>query len=227
MEWNVPFRVATFLYLTSPKIRYIVIGDINNPFYQLINHSLPEEMNIEFHHSTFDVQGIQDLNNYKTKLIFVDNSGATAFLAPTSLGYLNNQLTAIKIKGNAENGNITFFTSNGRYFLPKGSAPYLHIESLFAAMFSENIEMYTCMQQKAFKRLSLISQIYLKKRDAIQLLLPELSLCKILYSSSNIPYIVSNATFSLSTIQELSQLSIDEDENINKKLQLASCPMLY
>ena len=45
LEWKVPFKITNFLYVTSPEVRYILIG--TDSTFKIINSTIPNEINKE------------------------------------------------------------------------------------------------------------------------------------------------------------------------------------
>ena len=169
LSWNAPFKVTNLLYLTSPQIRYILVEDAGMPpsrnLLLDINKSLPPKymkiegkpeiaMNKEVWNK-FSLN-VQDENNYKIKFIFFNTNHTD--LALTNLANMpNEEVTAIEIK---EPNEINFYQKDGSTFSYKGTSYYLGKEAIIAAIFAEDNEMYNCSIKKAFKQLSITSNIY-------------------------------------------------------------------
>lgn len=197
LEWNTPYKVNNFLYITSEEVRYIFIYD--NPdsdILTLINESIPEEMNAEFYEFDNDMEAITsaitDQNNYKVRLIFIGEFGERprnielrfedAKYFPDQLSDMpGDDLTALFIKPHSSIdsiNNLYFYDSDGTTFKKINDTYSLdHISSnsigeappsLFGAIFTDDAHEYNCIMKKAFERLDWVSEIYLDKAEKLK-----------------------------------------------------------
>ena len=168
LDWNVPYRVTNFLYLTDPQIRYIIVNNTNNIGHK-IDEELPKEMNKEVISTTTIVL---DKNNYKVKFIFLGNANNNVLNDLQKMP--DKDVTAINITDIGTStvipntGKINFLQKNGNKWEIKSTTYYLKKESLFGAIFAEDIEMYNCVMKKAFKKLNLVTTIYLERSKELK-----------------------------------------------------------
>jgi hypothetical protein len=160
LSWNVPFRVTNFLFVSSPQIRYIFIGDENNEIFQYLQDTFPEELGAEFNPGT-----IENLNNFKVRFIYVNEETNTADIDKLRR-MANEDVTALKITTTTPI-KISFYRKSLSGF---SKITYSGIEfageaSLFAAIFSDAPEEYDCNMQKAKQRLDKVAAIY-KERSS-------------------------------------------------------------
>lgn len=172
LEWNLPYSVTNFLYITDPEARYVIVHkggktqDLANGIYE----ELPKEMNKEImsvNEEKFDGK-FKNKNNYKVKFIFL-GSGTMLDNFPNKLSKMPNEdVTAIELIGiESEDtlpptGKVEFFQKNNmQRFESIGTTFYLKTESLFGTIFAADKEMYDCTMKKAFKKLNLVTKIYL------------------------------------------------------------------
>ena len=149
--FSAPYRATNLLYITSPQIRYIIIGD--NNLAKEVNKSLPSSLKKEFYQS--HVQ-INNLNNYKLKFAIF----GSMIDFPKPLEKMPDiDVTAIRINGDEEKGIIEFYQKDGISLLSKGSSVYLGKQSLVGAVYTDNLDMYECNMQNVFFRLNLITKI--------------------------------------------------------------------
>ncbi len=165
LDWNMPYWITNFLYVTSPEVRYIIVNDTGSDFAETIYDSwLPEEIGKEFVNAGADVA---DKNNYRVKYVFVNQNPAS--LGDPMLNGIrrmdNEHVTAINISPDPtrNKGMISFFEKSGSTWQLKGTTPYLGRESLIGAIFSHDIEMYNCSMKKAFEKLAIVTDIYLNR----------------------------------------------------------------
>lgn len=196
LEWNAPFKVTNFLYITSPEVRYILIHDGSEPeLVDLINTTLPKEMELEVYEFQGDMESltsyITDQNNYKVRIIFlgrfnefgkVEEAIEDSEYFPGSLsGMDSGDLTALFIDTSSSSDSIKslyFYNSAGSRFVLTDSTYSLDytsfgtsedaLPSLFGAVFADDVDSYNCIMRKAFERLELISEVFLDKAEKLK-----------------------------------------------------------
>lgn len=151
--WEMPYKIGNFVYLVSPSIRYVFIG--NSEFATEVFENIP---NVIRRDGYTNVDAIQNENDKYIRLIFFDQMPKL----PESLNDGKTQVTALKVTGNNEHGTVEFFNFDGP-FKSNGVSHYIGIPSLLGAIFSDDIEMYKCIMDKSFKKLNLVSLIYSSK----------------------------------------------------------------
>jgi hypothetical protein len=162
LDWNMPYRVTNFLYITDPQLRYIIMGDdgIGGEIFD----ELPEEMNKELIKSSLDVV---DKNNYKVKFVFFDNVDEGVLDEFRKMQ--DEDVTAIVLKDVSaldlipNTGTVEFFQKDGAGWKSEGETHYLKKEGLFGAIFAADLETYNCVMKKAFKKLNLVTKVYLER----------------------------------------------------------------
>lgn len=169
LDYNLPYKVTNFLYITTPDMRYIFVGADEQArlFY---SSALPEDMNIEF---VDDVENIKDKNNYKVRLIYFEEiSYDPPFPTPipTNLMNMGSDITALSILGDS----LIFYKSDGNKFYNTGETYVVDLEktqqlqpSKFGAIFTDDYELYNCMMRKALKRAYFVSKVYAERNENI------------------------------------------------------------
>src|SRR3989338_6328662 len=76
LDWNLPYRVTNFLYVTDPELRYIIVYDSdtnleNKAVAQKLYDELPKEMNKDPPIRKDNLGNLGDKNNYQVKFIFL------------------------------------------------------------------------------------------------------------------------------------------------------------
>ncbi|MBW2974305.1 hypothetical protein KY366_01175 [Candidatus Woesearchaeota archaeon] len=173
VDWNLPYRVDNFLYLTDPELKYMIISDPSSPeLGQELYDDLPEELNLELI-KVDELDKITDTNNYKVKFIFL--STMTDSVLTEFLDMPDEDVTAINIQdlGSSASipstGTIEFLEKDGSTWHSEGTTThYLKKESLFGAIFSEDQKMYDCVMRKAFRKLNLVTNIYLNRSSSLR-----------------------------------------------------------
>ncbi len=256
LDWSVPFRVTNFLYLTDPMVRYVVVydgGSEGTDYSGLateIDEELPKEMNKELLPQN-QLVSFKNKNNYKVKFIFLSDSGINAFDSLLNeLGDMpNGDVTAIQLI-DIENpssvhptGTLKFFNNqNGVWDVEDEGGQeetfYLKKESLFGAIFAENLEMYNCVMKKAFKKLNLVSKVYHGRSTALKDGLYSSGACNgphaaVLSHLNNIKTKsgeMSKGFPNTNFVEQIKEWAYKQDDSIeheNDRAQLFSCVLIY
>jgi len=217
LDWNAPYRVTNFLYLTSPKIRYIFVGD--SAFARSTFEMIPDEINNDGY---TNVDIIEDENDDSVRLIFFNRD----LEIPYGLNEIREGITALKVDGDEDKGKVEFFDFVGGGFESRGISYYLGESGLFGAIFTDNLETYECAMKNSFDGLRVVSQVYEKKTNNLGLYYGD-EPCAQNYDSSFIVVIKeASSTFSLSSINKISEAMKNLEEQ-NKKIEEGSCIPIY
>lgn len=228
LDWNLPYRVTNFLYLTSPNIRYILVGD--DDLARDMNKTMPKELNKELV-KVSELWEIENENDDKVRFVFfninVDNSVIQEFKKMK-----DEDVTALKVGTNGEIGTIEFFEKEGNIFSAKGTSYYLKKPSLIGAVFTDDVEMYNCVMNNAFKKLNIVTEIYKKKTEDLQSSYGTSS-CATYHTLENIDdisryaiNIITSREFNLPKLESIN-LASKALEQQNKQAQLHSCALIY
>lgn len=220
LDWSVPYRVTNFLYLTSPNIRYILVGD--NELAHNINKSMPKELNKELVDSVSDVVNQGD---DKVRFVFFDAPP----ILPTGFEKVKDA-TALKVNGNKDSGFAEFFSKdkNANTFVSQGTSHYLKEPSLIGAIFTDDIEMYNCVMKNAFKKLNIVTKIYQKKTEDLKnYYIGQGDSCANYHRLTNINIILgASGEFSYANTENINSASKALEQQ-NKQAQLYSCALIY
>lgn len=226
LDWNVPYRVTNFLYLTTPNIRYVLVGD--NNLARKINKSMPKELNKELI-KVSDINNIKNKNDDMVRFVFfeinVDNSVISEF---DKMNY--KDVTALKVNGNEDTGTIDFFEKdkNTDVFVSQGTSYYLKKPSLIGAIFTDDIKMYECVMENAFKKLKIVTKVYYQKTEDLKnYYIGQGDSCANHHGITDISTILgASANFDQPQILAIDSASIVL-EQYNKQAQLYSCALIY
>jgi hypothetical protein len=234
MDWNVPYRVTNFLFLTSPQMRYILIdlSGANELAFQ-VNKSLPNEMYREL---VTNPNSIINNRNYKVRLAYF-SALPSQIVVPDELQSVNDKdLTAVNIVSSTpyKTGTLTFYEKKGSSFQPVGQTYILGILSIYGAIFTDDYEMYNCNMKEAFKKMNFVTTII---QNRTNVLYNDVAICMDEYYLSFMPLqtIAAESSILMSIFPVSSQARVDslynaafvELESSNRNLQLQSCPELY
>lgn len=164
---ELPYKGANLLFITAPKVRYIITGSDPTFLADFMNATAPTSQKLRI-----DREVLQDLSEVNVtraqKLRIVDLDGSQVQqgmpVPQAALSLEDNQVTAIS------------FTAQGAIFYQKqenswqrmhreASIPVISVggdrdASKIAAIITDSPENYQCNMQKAFKRLKFVTQIY-------------------------------------------------------------------
>ncbi len=175
LDWNMPYRITNFLYLTDPQLRYIIVNNSKNLGKKLYDE-LPDEMNKELVDIN-QLANLNDKNNYKVRFIFLGNVNLNnSFI--NGLKNLNSMpdedVTAINLPELKDSsiipstGTVIFLKKDETKWEQEQKTYYLKEESLFGAIFAANLDMYDCVMKKAFKKINLVTKIYLERSENLE-----------------------------------------------------------
>lgn len=223
LAFSAPYRATNLLFMTSDKLRYVLIGD--SSLAKEINKSLPSDMKKEFYQSI--PSAFANSNNYKVRFIaFGSMIGFPGVLQKMP----DSDVTAIRIAGDIEKGSVEFFQKEGNAWASKGTMPYIGKASLMGAVYADRIETYECNMQNVFSRLRIISSIYLQRTESLRSSLSGgQTQCSQFYSNAltqlNRIY-ASSLAFSTANVNSISDAAgLLSSENTNARIY--SCALIY
>lgn len=171
VPYRMPFKVGDFLLVTSPNVRYYLIGEGDGFTDAFIDRATDENPKISIKvnkiSSLSDVKDTGDDLQYK--IIDVDGIAVKPGESiPVSLQEIeDDKVSAVSF---TQNNEVLFFTKSGSRWLALNKQP-LPLISLGgkndpakqAAIFTDDPEIYQCNMQKAFQRLWFLSEIHESK----------------------------------------------------------------
>lgn len=236
LDWNLPYRITNFLYLTSPFMRYILVAAAFDDFAANINNTLPDRVYKEV---ISDPTAVQDQNNYKVRLIFFPTYTGQ-IIVPNSLEYMKNEdVTALSITASdPQHTTVEFYEKSGTNFQHVGTVDTAQLESLYGAIFTDDYEMYYCNLREAFRKMYLVTTVI---HNRTNMLYNEVSLSSgcideyafaltsldTLYAESQGLYSEFPGGLSGTRIDTVLDEAFVNLEQYNKNLQLQSCPEMY
>ncbi len=223
LAFNAPYRATNLLYITSPQLRYVIIG--NNNLAKEINKSLPVELKKEFYTT---MPEIKNSNNYKVRFIVFEDM----IDFPKSLEKMpDSDVTAIKINGDSEKGTIEFWQKDSTSWLAKGSSNYIGKASLIGAIYADTLDLYECNMQNVFSKLNLVAKIYIERtKNLVQKSISSRQVqCNQFYNNAlthlnNIHSASSN--FNMENVNAIADAA-NSLANENKNSQIYSCTLIY
>ncbi len=179
MAWNYPFRISNFLFILSPQEKYLMENDANGIGSMLFNNTPPQTMVVDnknvktFDKALFnpaDSTTIPPLSGYyKVKFIFTSTDPTTFIIPPDVQKLSPGDVTAIMINGPLDDPNSVVFyemnPSDTEHFEQVGNSSLVGDATVYAALFSNDLNTYACMMNRAFKDYEVVSKIYAQKQQ--------------------------------------------------------------
>jgi len=215
-SWDVPFRIATFQYLTTKRAQFIIVNDTGT-FAEELNKSLPKGMNKLFINPN---DNIVDNNYDYYKIIEFDGSKHTGD-KPTK--------NVHKIIIHINSGQSTI-DSYGTVKFDEPDVPIINFvkkASLFGAIFSEDADFYNCTMNKAFDRFEILMKLQHNRTGEIKDKLPaEMASCRNIFivSGSDMDSLSSKKLVDAANIFEGSKKIMRANENL---IRGKNCPLIY
>lgn len=226
LAFSIPYRSTNLLYITSPQLRYIIIGD--SGLAKEINKSLPSELKKEFYPA---MPQIQNSNNYKVR--FVVFGEMIDF--PKALEKMPNyDVTSVRINGDNEKGIVEFYQKDGISWQAKGASVYVGKQALIGSVYADTLELYECNMKNVFSRLNLVTKIYSERtkklvQEAQKTASSRQVQCNQFYNNAlnhlnNI--FAASSSFNRGNVDAI----VDSAKSLaseNKNAQIYSCPLIY
>jgi hypothetical protein len=225
LAWETPYRATNFLYFTSRNVRYILVG--NNNLALLVNRTMREEFNKEIIEES-ELNNLENKHDEQVRLVFFD----AAVTMPTAFKKMrDSSVSALAVEGSStkDKGEIEFFRKDGNAFASDGESYYLKLPSLMGAIFTDDIDVYKCAMENAFKKLRVVSKIYADKTEELQSHYAAKgdTACKNIHSTKYIESIMNAAKVfdrpQITSIDASSKLL----EQQNRQAELNSCALIY
>lgn len=245
LDWNIPFKVTNFLYLTSPDIKYVLVYKeqlpeskaIADKIYALFQDN--EFINVELKEEQ-DLSEMQDEGNKNVRFVFFYKFGNSQDDAPKINEDVINAdfdvVIAEPFTDTSFEGNLVFLSKDevlgGFQYSMLKRYGYYGKEALVGAIFSENAEFYECNMKKAFSHYNRILDAYKRRAGYLSFYVtdnPKFQHCSAVYEelvtmqSKPIEYVGLFDAQSLYAIKNVAQVA----ESINQNTILSSCPRLY
>jgi hypothetical protein len=210
-DWSIPMRITNLLYVTSPDVRYILVGtgdtmthleEIMPPRYIEKDGQSKLFMDWMPYNSLSSVPPDNGAN-YKVKFVFVESLPGTS----TVSGFEKADWSALLVNNDQTLKLYTKPSRNSVALTEFVESDYDSDAMLLAAIFAENNNTYECGRDNANDRLEFVKYVY---KNRTQKLNDDLSSCN--YDSALI---------------DLDSLPSLDLENENNQLLENSCPAVY
>jgi hypothetical protein len=167
---TLPFKVVDLLFVTSSNTKYFVVGD-GIEVTQFVKDT--DGLNIE---QKNNLEDIDPGSNFQIRI--VDLSGSYVRIGQQlnlARSFNKDKVTAISLKQVSGIKTVSYFKldQDGRWQQLGESIPIISLDeelgsATYAAVFSEDGDIYTCNMKKAFKKLKFLTNIYSGKAEEIE-----------------------------------------------------------
>ncbi len=240
-EWKLPFRIANFLMLSSPNIKYNIMYDVGNQrsaqAYKRFIKTLPKEVNQE----TFSSMGVMGQftpqGNAHTRFVFIGIAPQSTSTLGLSQEFEHEDVSGIYI--DPDYRTVVFYEKEPDELSFNAYPSILAGEATAqAAMTAADHLLYDCVMKRAFERLSVIAQVQRSRAQAIQAEMDLLGRVECTYVVQDLEGIATAAGALAHSpdfrLQELTESNLGiilgaqgELERQNTNLFRQSCPELY
>jgi hypothetical protein len=230
-DWSVPFKVSTFLYMTTPFIRYVVVDCSGDGGALDLFSALPDKLNKDYV-SFAELDTVKDERDRHVRFIFVDPSTETPdipsdFVDPGDVSGLiiyTDAPTRVKfLKG----------TDTGAFNLQSDDTFVCNEDEIvFGAIFSDRYDTYDCLVQRAYQRLHVVADVHMHRLDAMAPAYVYHAQCEGMYTNNAKMKMIMDATDQARiSAGQVDYGALAEAKsgliNDNDRLQLMSCALIY
>jgi len=254
-DWNMPFGVTNFLYITAPNVRYVIVSPGDSSVYAklaeevyttmpetITDQTIQKEIKIITKELVTSNQEIKPKAYYKTKIV---NFASSLPLAADK--FKNTELVVIDVTlitggpGGIIDGYGELIFREYKKSRPSElkKSYYFTKPGLFAAIFAEDYENYECNMKKAMYRLRIVSEVYEKRTQKISEFLSQPGHTNDCIIPNKYPQAQQSFAAIKAAIKDyedpnnrevaINKILIAQSELVdyNNKLMGASCPLIY
>lgn len=230
LGFNLPYRSTNLLLLTSPKIKYILIG--NNNLAKELNRTMASDLDKE-NYPSYDETKIKYQRSHRVRFIFVNTNLPTN--VPNSLAKMRDEdISALKVNGDIDKGTLEFYEKKNNKFISKSTSMYVAKSSLAGAVYSDDEELYSCSMKNAFSRLKMVTNVYAERATKLKDSTSLSTECRSIYANA-LTYLniiqdsASRLIEDIKNFNDINKLNMASNElsKQNKEAQKFSCPLIY
>lgn len=226
LDWNVPFKITSFLYMTSPFVKYVVVGEGQKA--DDIYLALPPKLN-KAQVSPSDYAALRDEGDWKLRFIFVDQDNQDIMAIPAA--FADVEVSGLKVRTVDRSMQFLERSAADPNMFTDVDVPFSYTEKevLYAAIFSDRHDEFDCLMKRAYARLNTVARVYYEKLNAM---------APIQYATNCEGYYNQNTNLK-DMIQATDDYPLDSTDltsianavsglkDTNSRLQIYSCPLIY
>lgn len=236
IDWKMPFRVANFLLLTNPEVKYYLVYDSANPrsaqLHDKAKKALPKELNAESLPSPERMFAVSPEGDLLTRFVFFGT--VKPDLRQLNAEFADEDVSGVWVDDDAS--RVVFYEKADVAELDFNEFPSALAgdATLYGAIFAADRRMYECMAKRGFEKLAIVADVQAKRAAALQSSLNRPECPYIAQTLDN----VARAAATLSAVPSLDtedaagalQTVLQAQSELkrqNDNLILQSCPELY
>ena len=160
LDWKLPFRIANFLILTNPTIKYYVVYEtsesVSERLHARLKKALAAELNVETLGSLSSAYDMTYQGESHTRFIFLGTSEPS--LSSLHTTFEEQDVSGVWIKDErsavfSDKTDPDELSFREREVLLAGDA------TAYAAMFSADADMYECMLKRGFGKMAIVAEV--------------------------------------------------------------------
>ncbi len=228
--WDMPFRVSNFVYMTTPEIKYYLVGPSLSVRRDFVD-GLPVNVSYDV---VADINSIAYKGEQKVRLVFFSDANPPQM--PSGLADAGDSIvTALVIDGTAGawyNGRakLKFYKKKGPVFVPDNDEdettneyPALGMQTAYGAIYSDSFQNFRCNMDDAVKKMGYVARIYKERAGQLS----QKAVDGEIYSGCNAFY--ATTYFNGFGSKDTSSLydSINLLTTFNEGAVISSCPRIY
>ncbi len=170
LDWNVPFKVANFLYLGGEDTKYVFVSNSPSPEFKKLFNDFPANFSKSDRILNVTPEGIVSIapEGFKQYRFIFDDTinvpGSSGILAGADF---LKKLSVTAVQVDLANSKLTFYGSDGSQFKNVNTANFFDTPEIYAAIFSDDFDNFICTMKNAVKKLNVVSKIYAAKEQVI------------------------------------------------------------
>ncbi len=172
LPYKLPFKVIDLLYVTGPKIQYVLVGEssLGQEFLKEAKSSADTKFKINVE-KVVDINSISPLSEMAVRVVdYTGGAVSDGFPVPVSLQVKADSEVSAVVFGDGK--SVTFFRKEGKNWKLEGTATLFSLSGeldavRYAAIFAGNKEMFDCGMRQVFKRAQLVSTVYAGRAEQV------------------------------------------------------------
>lgn len=224
-KWSIPYRASNIVYLTSPRVRYVLIGPPEET--EKLEEMIPSPLTVESYPAM--PEELPRIEDTAVRFVFFADISDPGNAPPEQLRRRErSDITALRVE---DPDQVSFFRMNAaggwQHLHPGQPLYYSDDETLLGAAIIDDPSNYDCVTSNMLRKSSTVSTILADRAGELGSSLSRFT-CSPAYGQAQ------TIMEDLSALQRLDQTTVEELEDArveleekNRQLQLQSCALLY
>jgi hypothetical protein len=172
IDWKLPYRVANFLLLTNPNVKYYLVYDANNQLslqlFKKVTKAIPAGLNMEKVSTPSSVSGVSPGGYEHTRFVFLGTENPLAYIQNLNPDFQSKEVSGVWIDDKLD--SVVFFEKSDPDLLEFNQPvmPLAGEETAYASIFASDHLMYKCMMRRAFDKLGAVSMVHAERAKSLK-----------------------------------------------------------